>query len=299
MIRKLTVTKPSATLIKWWDKIDAFKTKKGTPYEIEFQPGLNILWGPNGSGKSSIISMLGKLTHSEQGGVSTVTDESVRAFSDFKKALDGQDLDTDGQVVRYCDPAHAAGLVGGMSGFDDDFFDLGLANVMFKGSGGQTTMNRMYDALKAMKDGKMPDLRVKAHVPKAPVKNPKEDAWRYDLDLAHYENYQRAIKGVTPNGEPGQLTFLFDEPDRSLDLPIQLRFWDTMLAHSKWHQIIVASHSMFALDLPKAHYIELVPGYIEECRKAKLIMIAYSTETAAPKTEEASKKKAPRKRKTE
>ena len=69
--------------------------------------------------------------------------------------LHGTDIDLksgitfehDGHGVRHFDPSHAAGLLGGGSAFDDDFFSSGVMNAMFKGSAGQTTGFRFDELL--------------------------------------------------------------------------------------------------------------------------------------------------------
>ena len=67
--------------------------------------------------------------------------------------------------------------------------------------------------------------------------------------------------------DTGVPTLLFDEPDRSLDIPLQARFWELMalVGIRRERQIIAASHSVFALGLPGVNYIEVVPGYMDKC----------------------------------
>lgn len=269
MIEKLIITNPANTVCPWWEKIEAFKGRK----EFSFTPGLNILWGKNGSGKSSVVQMLARLTHSAQGGVSLVTEESMRHFRDFHNPFrDGQDLVTDGRGVWYCDPSERVGLIGG--GFDYDFMDMGLQNTMFKGSHGETTLMRVFSILKDMRDQKQPTLayKYKRQKPDGKEKNPHYAQQNQE----QYDTFLKATKYLQESGEKGKPTVIFDEPDRSLDIPTQLRFWDTILGRSDKYQIIVASHSMFAMDLPGANYIELVPGYLDSCRTARSVMMRYA-----------------------
>jgi hypothetical protein len=56
---------------------------------------------------------------------------------------------------------------------------------------------------------------------------------------------------------------LLDEPERSYDLNAQVGVWRLLRAYSDQVQFIVASHSLFALKIPDAHYIELSPRYLE------------------------------------
>jgi len=267
MITKLTITDPTNTVCPWWPKVKAFEGRT----EFEFKPGINILWGKNGSGKSSVVQMLARLTHSGQGGVTKVTTETLRHFYDHQGFHGGQDLETDGQGVWYCDPSERVGLIGGS--FDYDFMDMGLQNTMFKGSHGETTLMRVYNILVDMKARKRPEIEYK-HLRKPPVEGSKD---RYaDQDREEYKRWLDATKYLRGEDKTSPPTILFDEPDRSLDIPTQLRFWDTLTAHDKNYQIIVASHSLFAMDIPGANYIELVPGYLNQCRAARAMMMRYA-----------------------
>ena len=69
------------------------------------------------------------------------------------------------------------------------------------------------------------------------------------------------LKGTLP---PGQKTFLLDEPELHLAPVVQHRVWK-ILSHpavQAKYQLIVASHSIFALGQP-ANYLELKPNYCE------------------------------------
>ena len=294
MIEKLLITDPANTVCPWWGNVEALKGVT----ELSFTPGLNVLWGKNGSGKSSVVQMLARLTHSGQGGVTLVTTETLRHFKDFKTTKDGQDLVSDGAGVWYCDPSERVGLIGGS--FDYDFMDMGLQNTMFKGSHGETTLMRVFAILKDMKEQKKPTISYKYK-----VSPPKPGDRYFQQDQERYNDFVFATKYLREEGEKGKPTIIFDEPDRSLDIPTQLRFWDTLLTHSKNYQIIAASHSMFAMDLPGANYIELVPGYLDSCKRARAVMMRYAAmaeEMATPPTPPvpetpAAKPRTPRKKK--
>ena len=76
--------------------------------------------------------------------------------------------------------------------------------------------------------------------------------------------------GVPPSSPtpPGPLTVLLDEPDLHLDIPSQANLWKQLVDLAKREQVIVTSHSVFAVAVPGAAYIDLVPGYLAECRKS-------------------------------
>ncbi len=245
MIYKLAIHDATKTPVKWLAKIDAFKQ----PRTFDFKPGLNILWGRNGSGKSSLTKVLARLFHCEQGNQPIVTKESLTdLIGDVGDLKAGLKITHDGQGVRHFDPGHTVGLMGGGAGFDYDFMLDGVHNAMFKGSAGQTTMFR-FDRLATE--------IVAGEVPKVAWKIPRDrvnDVWAARVKLADF-----FLKGNAAKGQP---TLLLDEPERSYDLNAQVGIWRFMRAHSDQIQFIVASHSLFALKIPEAHYIELSPRYL-------------------------------------
>lgn len=68
----------------------------------------------------------------------------------------------------------------------------------------------------------------------------------------------------------GAQTLIFDEPESGLAIPAQGNLFNLLFGAAKddKFQIIIATHSAFALGLPNAHYIEMSPGYIENSESA-------------------------------
>jgi len=247
MITELHIEDPTKTPVEWWADIEAFKGKD----KFEFQKaGLTILWGPNGSGKSSLLKVLAHLTHCHQGGSPLVTNESVRAV----KGHSGASILTDGKPVHFLDPGAEAGLVGDGAGFDFDFMAEGM-NAMFarrSSSGEQTTAktNRI--------------LQSSAELKEVPWKVTHPDKYK---DQKWADETRQATKFLTANiDENGPPTILLDEPGRSLSIPRQAELWH-ILANQERFQIIVATHSVFALYLMGAKYLDVKPGYLAECRE--------------------------------
>ena len=59
-----------------------------------------------------------------------------------------------------------------------------------------------------------------------------------------------------------------DEPERSLALPFQQKVpCDLLPAEMKEYQVIIATHSVFALQIPGANIIDMKPGYVKECKR--------------------------------
>lgn len=266
MIYKLHIKDPSKTPVPWLAKVVALKQQR----VFEFKPGLNILWGRNGSGKTSLTRVLARLFHCEQGNHPLVTEESLRRLvgdstleaADIQKGLQ---VVHDGQGVRHFDPGSAVGLMGGLAAFDWDFGSEGLSNAMFKGSAGQTTLFRF---------NRLAEEIVASEVPKVAWKFPRErtgkDTWGQRVRLA-----ARLLEGSATRGQP---TILLDEPERSYDLNTQISIWRFLRSYSDQIQFIVASHSLFALKIPEAHYIELSPGYLTGAEAALEILQKWPTE---------------------
>lgn len=222
---------------------------------MDFTPGLNILWGRNGSGKSTILKLMARYFHAEQGGVSTVTQSSISqlipGINDNDTCLTGAEFEHDGKPVFFVDPGHAVGIVGGQ--LDDDFFMQGVGSIMSKASDGQMTNHRtvmILDQCKKTKEIKFMMDRDRVNV-----------FWQERID--------KIKKMLEPTGKPGPLTIMFDEPDRSLDFDAAEDVWGFLPKVVKTCQVIVATHHWMALNVAGANYIELSPGYLEKCRKVK------------------------------
>jgi predicted ATPase len=250
MIHSLKITDPTKTPIKYLSKIPALKE----PREFKFQSGLNILAGKTGSGKSTVIKLMGTLLHCLQGGVPMITTISMqelygRSFDrdkdDFEN-LRGIELYHDGQGVSHCDVNQTVGLFGGA--FDANFFGRGVSSAMFKGSSGQTTLDRLGTALSAITANKAPSINIKY--------NAFHDEEKAKLGVA-----DTILRGNIK--EKGPITILLDEPDRSIDLQYQFGLWSAIRKYSNKIQFIIASHNLFAFDIPNANYIEMSEGYIK------------------------------------
>lgn len=240
-----------------------FKNKR----QLVFKPGLNILFGPNGSGKSTVLHMLGETMSAVQGGVSTVTQRTVHETVDMMAGRDrsqgmvdklGLDVMHDGQPVVFCDPRDSVGLDSGA--FDDDFFSQGFAEVQLRhtSSHGQLSVHRLNTVLAVLLD-------------KAPF--PKEVAWKIKRGQVN-DMWQQALDVVQARMQaridPAQPTVLLDEPEANYSLPWQARLWSLLAreAVAAKFQLIVASHSPFALGIPHAHYIDLAGGFRQEAEAA-------------------------------
>lgn len=263
MIRSFTIHDPQGTHIKWFGEVDTLKQ----PRTFEFKPGLNILWGKNGSGKTTVIKAMARLLHCEQSGDPVVTKHSVGElgarfqFGDtpvtsLKAAMT---LDHDGQGCRYFDPSNTVGLQFGGTSFDYDFMDMGMRNTMFKGSAGQTTSMRFDKLIGQVLKRQHPELEWKIS------RDSVNSVWGEKIDVAtHF------LQG---SGDKGPPTIFLDEPTRSLDIPYQMRLWKFIRCYQSLVQFIIASHSLFALMLPEANYIDMADdGYLEQSLMCRLAL---------------------------
>jgi energy-coupling factor transporter ATP-binding protein EcfA2 len=232
-------------IMPWWKKIEYLKKNP----KVTFTPGLNILWGRNGAGKSTVLTAIAKLAHCRQGGISKVTETSVNdLIPDWmtnRKTAQNIKIRWDGSPMIHIDPGHQIGVIGGS--FDDDFFE-GAFKYAGKGSAGQITMHRVSIL---MKENLLPlDFDTFA--------SRVNDVWK--------EMILNCKALSEPSIPKGQDTILMDEPDKSVDLDTQAMFWKKVQEWSKDSQIIVATHSPFAI-LAKANFIDMSDGYLEVCKK--------------------------------
>lgn len=233
-----------------------FKKKKS----VKLKPGLNILFGPNGCGKSTILRMAALSLAAEQGGVSTVTIAWVRQVVDcsslsskeIQSFLEGVNVVHDGQPVMFGNPRNEVGLVRG-GGFDDDFMQSGMESLLSEASTGHTTMQRIQAMLAVSQN----DAPFPTEVPNRVNRDCLNDVWQNKLDGA-----LRLLQGTIPKC---QQTLIFDEPESGLAIPAQGNLFNCLYkaASQNNFQVIVATHSAFALGIPGAHYIEMEPGYLQ------------------------------------
>lgn len=231
-------------------KFDFFKK------EIEFKPGLNILFGPNGCGKTttlSIVAAYSGIRENNKGWSRTVDPIEVNDDLPYPKCFVKRcvgkveaDVEWDGTPSYF---ATSTGEVVVPHAFDNDNMMEQLQVMMAKPSSGQL---RLYNIKKLIKElASPPDLTI------ANVKG-VNDVW-----AKARQGFADYVKSLPRNGP---VTLLLDEPDKSLSLPVQFDVWTKAMPQwAKRIQVIVAAHSPFCLVAPDANVIECVSGYNEEC----------------------------------
>lgn len=230
---------------------------------ISFSPGLNIIFGPNASGKSTLLRGLALHLAAEQGGASCVTQDYLRTTVDLfaaatskgSKSLDelGLHVEHDGKPIQFLDPRVTVGITSGA--FDNDFFNEGLRETIHRKSmsSGEKTLSRLGRVVSVL-TGESPMPTQVEYKVSAKVLN---STWAAGLAIV-----KERFKATAPEGPA---TILLDEPESGLGLPLQARLWELLARHSG-HQLIVASHSPFALGLPEANYIETSLGYAQQAK---------------------------------
>jgi len=281
MIYQLDIIDPTKTPVSWLSRVEAFRA----PCSFKFKPGINVLWGRNGSGKTSLTKVLARLFHCEQGSQPCVTRESLAELIDPIEGIvkDGVRVTHDGQGVRHFDPSHAVGLMAGGAAFDWEFGTEGIANAMYKGSAGQTTMFRFDRLIHEIVEGAVPKVEWKIS--------------RDSLNSTWEKKAKLATTFLKANAEKGQPTILLDEPERSYDLNAQVGVWRFLRAFADQVQFIVASHSLFALRIPGAHYVELSPRYLASSEGVLKILQGWPmerpTKPTKPSRTDAARSQAP------
>lgn len=88
-----------------------------------------------------------------------------------------------------------------------------------------------------------------------------------DLWVRGIEAIEARLEGSIPRG---QSTLLLDELEANYSLVWQARLWRLLAKPelAEKFQIIVATHSAFALGIKHANYIEVAPGFVEEVESA-------------------------------
>lgn len=275
MIESVRIIDSKQLPVSWWAKTPSLTKIES----LAFTPGLNIIWGKNGAGKSTILRLIAKMFHAEQGRFSTITQSSIMdlfpsLFANKKevKLPQGVEIIHNGRGIGYYDPCAKVGLIGGS--FDDDFYLEGIQSTMRKASSGQWTIGDVGGLWTKMEKKetflpvwKMNKERVNSHYRKR-----LELVEEFFKSNTKDEQWQKEIRP----------TMLLDEPDRSLDMPNQVKLWKGLQIQAKRkYQIIAASHSPFALNLPEANYIEISDGYLNECLAAIQSILPPPIENAA------------------
>jgi energy-coupling factor transporter ATP-binding protein EcfA2 len=258
MIYELCIDDPKHTPVPHWHKVKFLKGQD----RIEFKPGLNIIYGPNGSGKSTLLTGLAILMHCWHSNWPRVSKESIMDFFRPVGLCGGMVLEHDGSPARYLGveppgfpPEKGVEKVALSLKSSTDMRGKSTNNM----SHGQATVSHLIRFLKAKPERvRYSFTRAKATAKWAPI---------YEVGIESIKNVRKQ------RGVPKQQVILLDEIDRSLDFAKQAGVWKQLRHLATDHQIIIASHSPFAVSVPGAHYIETTPHYLQNSRKALSLIL--------------------------
>lgn len=222
--------------------------------EFIFEKGLNVLFSPNGAGKTTLLNIIGMYCGT-QGGWSKHP-EPVFTKGEYPHCLVRRngckaDVTWDGTASFLHKTADSDGTPAAF-GMNDCFSYMEeVQAIVCKPSQGQLRIAKLSKVLGLLK--KPPDLKQ--------VPNVKYNStW-----MNCFRGFSKYVSTL-PNA--GIVTLLMDEPDRSLSIENQVGLWKILPQIAEKHQVIVATHSPFAIMRDCGNVLDMEIGYLERTRKA-------------------------------
>jgi len=223
--------------------------------KISFSDGLNVLFGPNGCGKTTALNIIAAHCSIDyrDGGWSKVrpgTDPFKDRVTEMTVEKCKADVNWDGTPTLY---SKATVLQSAYFDWDNPLMSVADQIVGIKSaSDGEFKIMTLANAIKQMRSAPGPD-----HL----LERPKGLSGVSDERMSGFFDHIKSLS------RDGKLTVLLDEPDRSLSIPNQSLIWARMAEVTALFQVIVASHSPFALA-SGAKIINLGgKGHVEDCRR--------------------------------
>lgn len=253
--------------------IESVKITSGYAIDVEaigkktfkFTKGLNVVYGPNGCGKSTLLGVAAAYCGcNPRGGWSTFIEPSFGGDVSYphrcSKLAPGRckaNVQWDGTPTFLHNSRVSDAPI---SSFDDNDSDGVMSPIekmvlkMHGSSAGQARIASINVLLKKLESF----LGQEDMLAKPNKKRDKVNVvWERAMDAFTQYAVGKSLKGP--------MTVILDEPDRSFDANNQWILWSQIIPRvAKDFQLIVATHSPFALACPDVSVIDMLPGYAKE-----------------------------------
>ena len=231
--------------------------------KISFGDGVTFLCGPNGSGKTSLLTMMGRYFHCEEGGIPRVTRESVNKIVDYNVFADviyGDDKDVPEQEPKVkngcsfdCDGSPVFFVSGSLHTSNSESF--GFEHLLKKVNAGSAGEGNMRDFRY------LTDNARKIHEVDTSWIGNSNEFWQGLAKLSLFAYGDGKKKKVKP-------TIILDEVESNLDALNQFFFFKILFEQlSQWMQVIFTSHSVLAFlqarQEKNVKVIETEDGYFD------------------------------------
>lgn len=247
---------------------------------FNFTSGINVLYGTNGTGKSVILNTIKAYCGIEKGGWSKINDPAAIGTAFLGKMREAEDFP---HAYKQLSPSMSKANVDwdGIPSFFNDG-DIKVSDTFFfqnigQSSDGITSEEEQFESLinkpssgqyRASKINKILNM-IKQGIPYSEIDTiPTKYSNRMaaERELSYWRFLRKFKNGSVP-------TILLDEPERALSLPRQKDFFLGVIPELlKDKQVIMATHSPFALFIPNANIIEMEDGYKNECLESFKIL---------------------------
>lgn len=240
---------------------------------IEFTDGINVIYGPNGCGKSTILKTLKAYCGIEKAGWTKVSQPTVLGTIYIGRMAEAVNFP---HAYRKYTPSNCMANVlwDGMPTFFNDG-DIKVSDTFFYQNVGQSEdgitseQEQMELLAKHPSSGQFRIKKINTifdMLTKYPLSVPQMEMLPHRCQYENIANMEiQYWRRLTRRSN--KITILFDEPERSLSLPLQRELLlNSIPNHLKDYQIIMATHSIFALEMKNVNLIDIEQGYANICK---------------------------------
>lgn len=239
---------------------------------FEFTDGVNLIYGPNGCGKSTILKTLKAYCGIEKAGWTKVSQPTVLGTMYIGRMSEA--IGFPHAYRKYTPSGCMANVLwDGMPVFFNDG-DIKVSDTFFFQNAGQsedgitTEQEQMEMLAKHLSSGqfridkinKIFQMLTNSPLPITAMET-LPPRIQYPEIAEKEVQYWRSLTRRSK-----KYTILFDEPERSLSLPLQKELLlNSIPKYLKDYQVIIATHSIFALDMKNVNVIDIENGYANLC----------------------------------